>query len=356
MLEPQRQHRLLHLALERPLRRQVRHAHELLGDGAAALARAPGREVVQGRAHDAADIDAAVLVKAPVLDGDDGAGEVRRHVARRQLFALEHAAGCERLTVVRLDDQRARRHFDDESSRERQCGKAIDDITASKHGHGCQHSKHGLDAWGSADRELRAAPKPLDCARHQRARIKLAQCLHAAGANFGQFPGRGQCLSQAKKARQSPSPGARQMGPQGRVECDQPQPSGGNGLASRRERCLPRRDRAARAAGGSRSGRRLRGVCEGVRTHRRPWARGARRCCSRAYAPQLNPTRRWDFCSESPGTQGPLPSAGLNARGVETKHKPRRDRRLSASKRSLIFDGDLVHAVVRVAINELKER
>src|SRR3984893_8128961 len=78
MLEPQRNHRLLYLTLERPLGRQVHHAHELLGDRAAALARGHGRKVMQGRAHDAADVDSAMLVEAPVLDGDDSACEIRR--------------------------------------------------------------------------------------------------------------------------------------------------------------------------------------------------------------------------------------------------------------------------------------
>src|SRR5436190_3491657 len=40
VLDPKRKDRFLHLALQRALRREIHHAGELLGDGAASLARA----------------------------------------------------------------------------------------------------------------------------------------------------------------------------------------------------------------------------------------------------------------------------------------------------------------------------
>ena len=75
LLEPQRQHGFLHLALDGALRRKVQHARKLLGDGAAALAPL-ARQVAPGRAQHRAQIDAAVLVEATVLDCDDGAGQM----------------------------------------------------------------------------------------------------------------------------------------------------------------------------------------------------------------------------------------------------------------------------------------
>ena len=52
------------------------------------------------RPQDAPRVDAAVLVEAAVLDGEDGLRQVSRQIGGCQLGALEHAAGGEGLAVV----------------------------------------------------------------------------------------------------------------------------------------------------------------------------------------------------------------------------------------------------------------
>ena len=62
-LEAKREDDLLHLALVAPLRGQQQRLHDLLRDRAAALHDLPGEHVVEERAHDALEVDAAVPVE-----------------------------------------------------------------------------------------------------------------------------------------------------------------------------------------------------------------------------------------------------------------------------------------------------
>ena len=71
LLELPRERRLEELAADRLLAGQVGVLDELLGDRRAALHRTVVRDVGPERARHAADVDAAVLVEALVLDGDD---------------------------------------------------------------------------------------------------------------------------------------------------------------------------------------------------------------------------------------------------------------------------------------------
>ena len=84
MFQPYREDCLLHLALERALRRQIQHAGELLCDRAAAFAGASREKVVQGRAHYRRQIKAAVLIKATVFYGNNCLCQIRRQILWRQ--------------------------------------------------------------------------------------------------------------------------------------------------------------------------------------------------------------------------------------------------------------------------------
>src|SRR5438067_1945160 len=70
LAELDREAGLLDLPLEGPLLRDVEVAHELLGDGGAALNDVAGAQVAPGGTDDALVVDAAVLVEAVVLDRD----------------------------------------------------------------------------------------------------------------------------------------------------------------------------------------------------------------------------------------------------------------------------------------------
>ena len=117
----------LDLAAQVLVGRQEHEARQLLGDGAAALAGAAGLPVAPGGSQDAPRIDAKVAVEAAVLDGHDGLGEVGGHVGRRDLGALEDAAGREGLAVVRLDDQGARGRVDLQAAVQGQSRDAVAD-------------------------------------------------------------------------------------------------------------------------------------------------------------------------------------------------------------------------------------
>ena len=126
-LQPEGNDGLLDLAAQVLVGRQEHQARQLLGDGAAALARAAGLPVAPGGPQDAPWIDAEVAVEASVLDGHDGLGEVGGHVGCRDLGALEDAAGREGLAAIRLDDQGARGRVDLQAAVQRQGRDAVAD-------------------------------------------------------------------------------------------------------------------------------------------------------------------------------------------------------------------------------------
>ena len=156
-LQPEGNDGLLDLAAQVLVGRQEHEARQLLGDGAAALARAAGLPVAPGGPQDAPRIDAKVAVEPAVLDGHDGLGKVGGHVGRRDLGALEDAAGREGLAVVRLDDQGARGRVDLQAAVERQGRDAVADDQGQQ------------DAEAAGDDEGVAEPDAPQDALHSRA-------------------------------------------------------------------------------------------------------------------------------------------------------------------------------------------
>src|SRR6185503_15355539 len=77
-LERQRQKYLAELARKAALGSEIVELHELLGDGAAALAHRTGRKVGARRAQEAAQIDAVVAVEAAILDRHHRVGQRAR--------------------------------------------------------------------------------------------------------------------------------------------------------------------------------------------------------------------------------------------------------------------------------------
>ena len=75
-LQPQGEGHLADLPPERPARRQVQVAGELLGDGAAALDQLERPQVPPGRPRQPAQVHAPMAVDAAVLDRDDGVEQV----------------------------------------------------------------------------------------------------------------------------------------------------------------------------------------------------------------------------------------------------------------------------------------
>src|SRR6185503_15547194 len=87
-LEPPREHRLFQLAPQRLVRREETLARELLRQRASTLRRAMRAQVVERRGEYPYHVDAAVIVKALILDRDDRVHQVRRDVRQRRLDAL----------------------------------------------------------------------------------------------------------------------------------------------------------------------------------------------------------------------------------------------------------------------------
>ena len=89
LLELPGERRLAHLARDRLLVADVGVLDELLRDRRAALDDALRADVLPERAHDAARVDAVVLVEAAILDRDDRLAHDRRDVVD---VLEEHAA------------------------------------------------------------------------------------------------------------------------------------------------------------------------------------------------------------------------------------------------------------------------
>ena len=103
MLQPEREHGLLDLAPQRPVRRQEQVLGELLGDGRAALDDMAGSKIGEGRAHDAEDIDAEMMPEPPVLGGDQGVGQAGRQLVDGEPFTGVIAIDREPGAVIGLD-------------------------------------------------------------------------------------------------------------------------------------------------------------------------------------------------------------------------------------------------------------
>ncbi len=92
-LQPHRQDQLLNLAADGLVRAEEQVARQLLGDGGGALGESVGAQVDEHHAHHADRIEPEVVIKAPVLDGDEGVRHIGRQVVqvhRRGVLAAAH--------------------------------------------------------------------------------------------------------------------------------------------------------------------------------------------------------------------------------------------------------------------------
>ena len=94
------------LALQRLLARQVQVPDELLGDRRAALDDLAGTDVGNDRTRDTDGVDAAVLVKAPVLDRDGGLRHPQAHLRSRHRSAVALGRNDAELRAVGRIDER----------------------------------------------------------------------------------------------------------------------------------------------------------------------------------------------------------------------------------------------------------
>ena len=101
-LDLERQPDLLELAPHRLFCAQVRELGQLLRDGAGSLGKRSGDQVAAQRAENAVDVDAAVLVKAQVLRGDERQLRLPRNLLQRVERAVFRAAylGDQRVAAV----------------------------------------------------------------------------------------------------------------------------------------------------------------------------------------------------------------------------------------------------------------
>src|SRR3546814_3174585 len=83
VLQPERQHDLLDLALQSAIRAEEEVLGKLLGEGGAALGDAAFAQVHVNRTKKAAIVDAAVLVEAAVLHRDHRPRQVWRQLDRK---------------------------------------------------------------------------------------------------------------------------------------------------------------------------------------------------------------------------------------------------------------------------------
>ncbi len=102
-LQPDREHRLLQLAMDGALLRQEKILRQLLRDGGGALRHAAVQDIGDERARDAVRIDAVMLVEAAILDGDESLRHVARQFLQRQHGAAAVAAGGKR-AAMHVDD------------------------------------------------------------------------------------------------------------------------------------------------------------------------------------------------------------------------------------------------------------
>ena len=104
--QPQGQQQFLHFALEGPVRLEKKVLSRLLGDGAAALDDAPGPDIGHHGPRQADDIEAEMLVKAPVLGGQHGLRQGRGQLAQFDRRPVEIAAGGQGRAVGGEDGNR----------------------------------------------------------------------------------------------------------------------------------------------------------------------------------------------------------------------------------------------------------
>ena len=98
--QPHRQEGFLDLAVERALVRQKQVLGELLRQRRAALHDAAGARIGDQRAHGAADIDAEMLVEAPVLGGEHRLDQIVGELVERHRVVVPDAARADLVAVA----------------------------------------------------------------------------------------------------------------------------------------------------------------------------------------------------------------------------------------------------------------
>ena len=99
-LEPDRQKRFLHLALDGALVVQEQVLRQLLGDRRTALPHAAGLRVGHQRARGAGDVDAEMVVEAAVLGGQRRLDQIVRKILQRNRIIVLDAAAADRIAVA----------------------------------------------------------------------------------------------------------------------------------------------------------------------------------------------------------------------------------------------------------------
>ena len=99
-LQPDREKRLLHLALDGALVVQEQVLRKLLGDRRAALSDTAGLRIGHQRARRAGDVDAEMVVEAAVLGGERRLDQVVRKILERNRIIVLDAAAADRIAVA----------------------------------------------------------------------------------------------------------------------------------------------------------------------------------------------------------------------------------------------------------------
>ena len=99
-LQPDRQKRLVDLALDGALVAQEQVLGQLLGDRGAALAHAAGLRVGDQRARGAGDVDAEMVVEAAVLGRERRLDQIVRKILQRNRIIVLDAAAADRIAVA----------------------------------------------------------------------------------------------------------------------------------------------------------------------------------------------------------------------------------------------------------------
>ncbi len=156
----------------------------LLADRRAARDPMAGAHVAQGRAHQPAHVDAAVLEEAAVLHRDEGGGQVGRHLVQVQALADDRAAMADLVAVLVQEGEGERAvHRIEVGVRDRAAGRR-------------RRSPRAAARAGRAAR-LRPAPStaatrasPRRCAESQpptvsKREFRKSPCRRATSPNFG---------------------------------------------------------------------------------------------------------------------------------------------------------------------------
>ena len=99
-LQPDREERLVDLALDGALVGQEQVLRQLLGDRGAALAHAAGLRVGHQRAHGAGDVDAEMVVEAAVFGRQRRLDQIVRKILQRDRIVVLDAAAADRIAVA----------------------------------------------------------------------------------------------------------------------------------------------------------------------------------------------------------------------------------------------------------------